>query len=142
MTPDERALLQGMVDNVLMQFKQAVADGRKLTLDQVTQVADGRIFSGSQAKEAHLVDELGTLQDAVNEAGKMAKIEGKPEIVYPEKSHPRWMDLILDNNSDEERSESSVGGLAGALTQILNGHVEKAVTGLEPGVYWIWTGAR
>jgi hypothetical protein len=51
------------------------------------------------------------------------------------------MDLILDDGSQEERSESS-NSLVGALTSILNGHVEKAVTGLEPGIYWIWTGAR
>lgn len=141
MGPEEKALLQNMVDDVLTQFKQAVADGRKLTLEQVTEVADGRIFSGSQAKNAKLVDELGTLQDAINEVGKMAKIEGKPEVVYPEKARPRWMDLILDDSSHEDRSESS-NSLVGAVTGILTGHVEKAVTGLEPGIYWIWTGAR
>jgi protease-4 len=141
MGPEERALLQTMVDDVLSQFKQAVSEGRKLTLEQVTEVADGRIFSGSQAKAAKLVDELGTLQDAINEAGKLAGIDGKPNVVYPEKARPRWMDLILDDGSQEERSESS-NSLVGALTSILNGHVEKAVTGLEPGIYWIWTGAR
>lgn len=141
MGPEEKALLQNMVDNVLTQFKQAVADGRKLTMDQVTEVADGRIFSGSQAKSAKLVDELGTLQDAIDDVAKMAKIEGKPEVIYPEKARPRWMDLILDDSSHEDRSESS-NSLVGALTGILTGHVEKAVTGLEPGIYWIWTGAR
>lgn len=141
MGPEEKALLQNMVDNVLTQFKQAVADGRKLTMDQVTEVADGRIFSGSQAKSAKLVDELGTLQDAIDDVAKMAKIEGKPEVIYPEKPRPRWMDLILDDSSHEDRSESS-NSLVGALTGILTGHVEKAVTGLEPGIYWIWTGAR
>ncbi len=141
MGPEEKALLQNMVDDVLTQFKQAVVDGRKLTLEQVSEVADGRIFSGSQAKNAKLVDELGTLQDAINEAAKMAKIEGKPDVVYPEKARPRWMDLILEDPSREERSETS-SSLVGALTGILTGHVEKAVTGLEPGIYWIWTGAR
>jgi protease-4 len=141
MGPEERALLQTMVDDVLSQFKQAVSDGRKLTMEQVTEVADGRIFSGSQAKAAKLVDELGTLQDAVNEAGKLAGIEGKPDVVYPEKSRSRLIDLILDNGSGDDRSEGS-SSLVGALTSILNGHVEKAVTGLEPGIYWIWTGAR
>jgi len=141
MSPEERALLQNMVDDVLSQFKQAVVDGRKLTMEQVTEVADGRIFSGSQAKNAKLVDELGTLQDAINDVAKMAKVEGKPEIVYPEKSRPRWMDLILDDSTHDDRSEGSTS-LVGTLTGILSGHVEKAVTGLEPGIYWIWTGAR
>lgn len=141
MGPEERALLQTMVDDVLSQFKQAVSDGRKLTMEQVTEVADGRIFSGSQAKAAKLVDELGTLQDAINDAGKMAGISGKPDVVYPEKSRSRWIDLIMDNGSGDDRSENS-NSLVGALTSILNGHVEKAVTGLEPGIYWIWTGAR
>jgi protease-4 len=141
MGPEERALLQTMVDDVLSQFKQAVSEGRKLPIEQVSEVADGRIFSGNQAKKAKLVDELGTLQDAIDDVAKMAKIEGKPEVVYPEKSRPAWIDLVLDDGSREDRSEGS-SSLVGALTGILSGHVEKAVTGLEPGMYWIWTGAR
>jgi protease-4 len=141
MTPEEKALLQGMVDNVLSQFKQAVADGRKLTLDQVTAIADGRIFSGSQAKEQHLVDALGTLQDAIDDAAKQAGLKENPEVVYPEKIRPRWLDLLLDGSSNEDRSEGS-HSLISSLAQLLNGHVEKAVTGLEPGIYWIWPGAR
>jgi protease IV len=142
MSPEERALMQGMVDDVLSQFKRAVSDGRKLTMDEVTEIADGRVFSGSQAKSAKLVDELGTFQDAINDAGRQAGLKDKPDTVYPEKARPRWMDFIVDDGNKEEDSIAHTGGLAGELSRFLSGHVEQAVTGLEPGIYWIWSGAR
>lgn len=142
MSPEERALMQGMVDDVLSQFKRAVADGRKLTMDEVTEIADGRVFSGSQAKTAKLVDELGTLQDAINDAARQAGLKDKPDVVYPEKARPRWMDFLVDEGGKEEDSVSHAGGIVGEISRLLNGRVEQAVTGLEPGIYWIWSAAR
>jgi len=149
MAPEDRALLQGMVDDVLIQFKKAVAEGREMTMEQVTAVADGRIFSGAQAKRAKLVDELGTLQDAVMEAGKLAKIKGKPNVVYPSK--PRrsgLLDLMLDDRASSEDAQSVfdlvskfLGAGASAEAPVsARGLVREALTGLSPGVYWLWTG--
>jgi protease-4 len=144
MTPEERALLQTMIDDVLSQFKQAVADGRKQSMDQVTAIADGRIFSGAQAKKLKLIDELGGLHEAVNEAAKMAGIKGKPDVVYPPKARGRLMDLILDNASDEAGAEGSSGGSPTLVERVLRGFlrgeaIDSTVT--SPGVYWLWRGA-
>ena len=148
MTADERALLQGMVDNVLLQFKQAVSKGRKLTLQQVTAIADGRIFSGAQAQSINLVDEIGTLQDAINDVAKIAGVSGKPNLIYPEKSRRRWMDFLLDNSNDrddESESESRISATPLApLTRMIREAIGEMdpLARLAPGVYWLWSGAN
>ncbi|MCJ7705927.1 MAG: signal peptide peptidase SppA [Desulfobacterales bacterium] len=85
MTPEEKRLIQSVIDNVHQQFIQAVADGRKMDRLKVAQVADGRILTGEQAKQLGLVDQLGNLQDAIDTAAKMVGIEGKPLVLYPKK---------------------------------------------------------
>jgi protease IV len=81
MGEEERELLQGVMDNVHEQFIQAVAEGRKMELDELRKIADGRIFTGEQAKTYGLVDELGTLDDAVKNAAALAGIGEDPEIL-------------------------------------------------------------
>ncbi len=95
MTEEEKNLLQGVLDSVHDQFIRAVAEGRKLPVEQVRELADGRIFSGDQARQLGLVDELGTLEDAVEEAAKLAGIQGEPEVIYPEKKKFSLLDLLL-----------------------------------------------
>ena len=85
MTPQEREILQGVIDNVHSQFVRAVAEGRNMEEGKVRQIADGRIFSGEQAKELGLVDRLGSLQDAIEIAAEMARIKGKPTVIYPKR---------------------------------------------------------
>jgi protease-4 len=94
MTPEERKLLQGVIDNVQQQFVQAVAEGRRLDKTKVMEIADGRILTGEQAKQLGLVDQIGNLQDAIETAAKMVGIEGKPQVVYPKKKYSIW-DLLL-----------------------------------------------
>jgi protease-4 len=157
MRPDEEALLQGMVDDVLTQFRQAVSEGRKIPLEKVVEIADGRIFSGSQAKAAKLVDELGTLQDAIDDVAKQAGIKGHPSIVYPEKNRTKWLEMLLDGggsgDSDGETSVpaaySSAGGLVGLLRTVLGAAapgvkstMTDGIAGLAPGLYWIWGTSR
>lgn len=85
MTPEERKIIQEVIDNVHQQFIQAVMEGRKLERIKVVQIADGRILTGEQAKRLGLVDQIGNLQDAIDIATKLAGIKGKPQIVYPKK---------------------------------------------------------
>jgi protease-4 len=85
MSDEERKLLQSVMDDVHHQFIQAVADGRSLEPSEVEPLADGRIFTGRQAKEARLVDELGDLEDAIRIAAEVAGIEGEPKVVEPRK---------------------------------------------------------
>ncbi|MFQ6039274.1 MAG: signal peptide peptidase SppA [Candidatus Poribacteria bacterium] len=84
MTDEERAILQETIDDVHTQFVDAVFEGRQhkgLTREQIVEIANGRIFSGQQAFERKLVDELGDLQDAIKRAGELGGIKGKPKVV-------------------------------------------------------------
>ncbi|MBZ4688094.1 MAG: protease [Clostridia bacterium] len=80
MSPEEREILQSMVNDIFEQFVQVVAEGRNLPEDEVRKIADGRIFTGKQAKELGLVDRLGNFYDAVQFTADLAAIEGEPEI--------------------------------------------------------------
>src|SRR4030043_386207 len=85
MTPEEKKIVQGVIDNVHQQFIQAVAEGRKMDREKVMQIANGRIFTGEQAKQLGLVDRMGNLQDAIDVVAKMVGIEGKPNVLYPKR---------------------------------------------------------
>ncbi|MCX5912863.1 MAG: S49 family peptidase, partial [Deltaproteobacteria bacterium] len=86
---------QGVLDNIHEQFIQAVAEGRSLPVEKVRPLADGRIFSGEQAKGLGLIDSLGNLEDAIALAAEMGGIKGEPEIIYPDKKRFSLLDLIL-----------------------------------------------
>ena len=96
MTPEERRIMQEVLDNVHEQFIQAVADGRKLDRSKVAEIADGRILTGEQAKNLGLVDELGNLQDTIDITAKMVGIVGKPNVLYPKKKFSIWELLTRD----------------------------------------------
>jgi protease-4 len=81
---EEKKILQGVMDNVHAQFIKAVSDGRNMDIEKVREIADGRIFTGEQALEHGLVDELGTLEDAILIAAEMVGIKGKPVVVKKE----------------------------------------------------------
>jgi protease-4 len=83
MSEEERGLLQAVMDDVHKQFIEAVAEGRAIELADAQALADGRIFTGRQAKEAKLVDELGDLEDAIQLAADVVGIEGEPKVVEP-----------------------------------------------------------
>ena len=85
MTPEERKILQALLDDVYSQFVDAVAEGRGLDRKEVLAFADGRIYSGQQAQALKMVDDLGGLEDAVEAAGKLANISGRPKLIYPRK---------------------------------------------------------
>ena len=85
MNLEDRTILQNVMDDVHSQFIEAVASGRSLDVKTVRALADGRIFTGRQAKVAKLVDELGDLQDAIKLAADMAGLEGEPRVVEPRK---------------------------------------------------------
>jgi len=109
MKPDERALLQGVVDNVHLQFVNAVAEGRNLPREEVMRIADGRIFTGEQAKALGLVDALGNLEDAVAEAGKLGKIPGEPRVVTPPRKKISFLELLKEETRSllEEKMSGS-----------------------------------
>ena len=87
LTEPERVVLQATVDDVYNQFVDTIfeARGDLLTRAEIVELADGRIFSGKQALESKLLDQLGNLPDAIETAGELAGIEGKPKVVRKEK---------------------------------------------------------
>ncbi len=94
LTETERGVLQGLVNDVWEQFVSAVMEGRDLDREQVVGLADGRVFSGAHAVEVGLADGIGTLQDAVNAAGRMAGIGDRPRIVRPAEPRVGLLDLL------------------------------------------------
>jgi protease-4 len=111
MSPEERKLLQSVIDNVHSQFVNAVVEGRKLPREDVLAIADGRILSGEQAKGLGLVDVLGNQEDAVAEAGKMAKIEGEPRVVTPPKKKFSILELLREEAKsiiDEQLTQTRI----------------------------------
>lgn len=95
MEPEEKRMLQELIDDVKSQFIEAVAEGRGLTTEEVTRIADGRVFTGSQAKDLGLVDELGSLADAIDLSAELAGIKGKPKVIYPEKKFGGFLQAFL-----------------------------------------------
>ena len=83
MTPEERRMLQALLDDVYAQFVDAVAQGRKLDRATVEGFADGRIVSGQQARQLKMVDALGGLDDAIEAAAALAGLPPKPRLVLP-----------------------------------------------------------
>jgi len=80
MTPEERRVIQSLLDDVHGQFIEAVATGRKLDRSAVVQFADGRVFSGTQALKLKMVDSLGGLEEAIDAAARLAKLPTPPPV--------------------------------------------------------------
>lgn len=81
MTPAEERYLQEVSDEIYDQFVEAVSKGRRMKPDRVSEIADGRIFTGRKAQELGLVDAMGGLETAAREAGRMGGIPDEPHII-------------------------------------------------------------
>jgi len=95
-TPEDRKMLQTLIDDTYDQFVKVVADSRGMDFDSAKKIADGSVFTGHQALEIGLVDRLGTLQDAITVAGEMTNLGHNPRIVKERMvKRPFW--AFLDN---------------------------------------------
>ena len=83
-TAEERIYMQRVVDDVHGQCIDAVAKGRNMSTKEARKLADGRIFTGRQAFELKMVDEMGGLEDVIVKLGKAAGIEGRPKVIQEE----------------------------------------------------------
>lgn len=99
MSEEERAMLQSVIESTHSQFVRAVAEGRRLPEAQVRAIADGRIFSGEQAMANKLVDRLGTMQDAIDEAGRVGGLSGEPHVIKPPKKKPLLLDMLVEESA-------------------------------------------
>ena len=124
LTERDREILDAMIMDMQNQFVEAIVRGRSLSLEKVQAIADGRIFSGAQAKELGLVDFLGNFQDAVEITKELAGIKGDVTLVYPKKSKFELFDFLLETGAK----------FAARLIQNLRGTVEyrwNCVSGLN-----------
>ena len=99
LTEQDKEMVRALIFDIQSQFVEAVAQGRNLPIEKVREIADGRIFSGSQGLELGLVDQLGNFQDAVDLAKSMAGIKGEATLVYPKRIRLRLWDILAKDAS-------------------------------------------
>ncbi len=100
MTDEERRVFQDLIDDLFGQFVDAVAEGRGLSAEEVRTLADGRVYSGSQALELGLVDRLGGFWEAVDEAAELASVEGEPRLEYRRRKPRGLLRWVLGDDGD------------------------------------------
>ena len=100
MTPAERAYLQTLIDNMHSQFITSVAAGRRMKVDDIRPLADGKVWTGEQAIPLKLVDQIGDFRAAVDDTAKSVGIKGEPTIVRPEKERKSVLDLLFGDASE------------------------------------------
>lgn len=101
MTKDERSILQNLSNRIHKQFIVDIANGRGMDLSKVEGIADGRIFTGEEAKNLGLIDRLGNLEDAIEWAGRMGGIKGKISAVYAPKKKFSILKFIAESSVKE-----------------------------------------
>jgi protease-4 len=108
MSPEDKAYLQGFLDNIYQQFLSDVAHNRKIPLAKMKTLAEGRIYTGEEAKQVGLVDEFGNLPDAIERAGRLGGIKGKVKAVYAQKEGFSFLRLFLGQETEESLSNLSL----------------------------------
>jgi protease IV len=125
MTPEDRAYWQSLIDQVYLQFLQAVVDSRQLPEAEVRKIADGRVLTGQQAQELGLIDELGNFNDAVDTAKEEAGLTGEPRLVYPPEERSRIFEELL-------------GGAVHSVADAIRSEIHhEAGAAAAPGVYYL-----
>jgi protease-4 len=107
LTAEELGIIQSEVDEIYTQFLSRVAEGRKMTEEEVNVYARGRVWTGRDALEIGLIDKLGGLTDAINYAADKASIKDKKILYYPLKKEDKFTEL-LEQLQDDEMSEISM----------------------------------
>ena len=110
----DKKVFAGLISSVYDQFVRAVVESRHLEDKQVRVLADGRVYTGEQALEKKLVDQLGSFQTAVDLAAEAAELKGRPELVYPQDDEESGLLMRLIKESTKtavgELLHSAVGG--------------------------------
>ena len=126
MTPEEKVILQNIVDEIYDQFVYTVSAGRRMETSKVRAIADGRIYTGRQAKNIGLVDELGDYYDALAAAGTLAKIklgkDGLPPVKERERQQPweYFLSAEIANLIKTQVLQQLPSGLLGAAPAVQN----------------------
>ncbi len=100
MTPEEKAYFQSLIDDMHGQFIHAVAEGRKMKEADVKAIANGRVWTGEQALQLKLIDQVGDFQTCVEDTAKSVGIKGEPTLVRAEKERKTVLDLLFGDASE------------------------------------------
>ncbi|HNX48705.1 MAG TPA: S49 family peptidase [Thermoanaerobaculaceae bacterium] len=124
-TAGQRALTQRWIGNIYEAFLTRVSEARKLSREEVDAMARGRVFTGEQAAQKGLVDELGGMEMAVAEARKLARLApgADVELVYYPRQKPLWR-RMMERDDETARLRQTVEALA-------SGHIT------VPGPVWM-----
>ncbi len=119
MTPEEKIIIQELIDDIYNQFIDVIVRDRKLPRQQVIAIGDGRVFSGRKAKEYGLVDQLGDLAAAAKLAGVLAGSSGSYDLVYPPEKRLSILDYVMESAANQlarsVRQKAEIWGGAGYL---------------------------
>ena len=124
MTAEEREILQGIVNQLYDEFIAVVANGRKMDAAAVRALADGRVYTGKQAQQLGLVDEIGNYYDALEAAGKLIGVNGIPEIKEKQTAKP-WQ-ILFEARLSELILSQLENALNGAAADMKTAPVPKA----------------
>lgn len=105
LTKEEFAIVQQEVDTIYGTFLNRVSVGRKMPIEKVNAIARGRVWTGKDAKEIGLVDELGGLKNAIAYAARKAGVKEPKVLYYPLRKEDKWMDLL---EQFEEQNNTSI----------------------------------
>lgn len=110
MTPAEASLIQRSIESIYKTFTKRVADGRKLSIETVDSLAQGRIYSGKDAVKIGLVDEIGGVEDAIASAASMAKLKEYRLVEYPETKPPfeKFIEKLSGKDTDDNAVKAAV----------------------------------
>jgi protease-4 len=117
MREDEKTMFQNLANEILGQFKRAVAENRKMKPDAVDAVSDGRVFTGETAVRLGLADNIGTLRHAQKMIGEMSGLGAEAELFTPSRKGQKLLDFLA-----ETRASLSIGG-------VIQGFVSKQLWG-------------
>lgn len=120
LTADEKAIVQAGVDSIYIDFLSKVSAGRKQSRAVIDSIAQGRVWAGPAGINVHLVDRLGDLEQAIDCARKMAKLD-KCQKVYLPKNEPKWTEMLVEaiSESEETKIKTSLGDLYPVFKQVL-----------------------
>ena len=129
-TPEERAMAQAYINKGYDLFTRRCADGRKMQQNEIKAIGEGRIWTGAHAQKIGLVDELGSLNDAIEKAKKLAKIDDATVMVYPAKTSTLEgiLGSLTESSITDSKMQEALGEYYNVFSEIKNANKK---TGLQ-----------
>ena len=127
MTDDDKIFLQALTDDLYRQFTRDVAEQRKIPVEKLREIAEGKVYSGEQALALGLVDEIGNLYDAIDLARKEAKLPKNAGVLWPHEPSPMEKFFSGESASESMRDLFLKLGLWALPLWMMNGAAQEMV---------------